>query len=406
MGNGITRLRRFSNLQWYLAHSQNRVHLACASREAISQEAFHALLSKVLALAPQLGWAETLLDDGLIEADAVAPEHVAQYECAARQGLRLADLAPQLAKPLADTGRPAFRALCRAAPEPDARGLRSWLLLEASHALIEGGDVAPLLHGLPSQEDVRPLVDLRPRRLQRLAAGVLMPLLAALHLGASALPRPDVASFRFGRVALERAAISAVARRMQVTQRALLFGLVLEALFGGRGRWGRRLNVAYSSLPQVRALLIDDSFLKVRMDELRLRTGEKAEATIAATAAAIAARGPSPLAVQAWHSALLGWQRRLWRRVPWLFQHGLFGYSPYHIVLSLVPWVRAGKMIPGASEGICFAASMTGTTPNCIYAVGARHITLSLWLPPVLYARLGNVAAVARALQIDAEIWE
>lgn len=397
-------LRRFSNMQWYLAQAQNRVHLACACPEDIAPEVFRDLVARVLAQAPQLGWAEDLAADGLRDFAPVAVDTLAHYFRASRQGWCLRDFDALLAEPLAP-GAPAFRARCMAATEPDARELRAWVLFEASHALTEGGDIGAILRGRGAGHDRRPIFDVPRRGWRRLALAVSLPALWALHLGASFTERRKAAHCRVLRVSLDLGSVALAARRLGVTQRALLFGLVIGGLFGGEAR-RRALNIGYSSLPKARARLLDDTFLNVRMDEFRVKPTGTPETDVRAAAEAIARRGPMPLSVQAWHNALLGVHRRVQQLVPGLYRHGFFDYSPYDLVLSLVPQVRPGKAW-GPLDGVtCFAGSNTGATPNCIYAVGARQITLSLWLPPALAARQGVLLQAAAMLGISAETWE
>ncbi|MBW6506770.1 MAG: hypothetical protein K0B00_08490 [Rhodobacteraceae bacterium] len=397
--------RRFSNVQWYLAHSENRVHLLCACPDHIELATFHDLVARVLRLAPQLSWSESLVHDGHLVAPLAAPEAVARYRPTPQLGLMLRELEPDLARTLADTGRPAFRASCFAAPEPDARGVRSLMVLQATHGVTEGGDISRLSRGLDAEHEARPTSRLRLRLTQRLAMWAMLPLLWAGFLFAARLRRRPLHEFRFVRVSLDRAGVAAAVRRLGVTHRAFLFGLVAHAVLHDPAR-KRRLNLAYSTLPRARARHHDDRFLNVRMDEFRLQTAAAPEASIRATAAAIAARGPTPIFVQAWQNAVLGWHRITRRVAPRLYQRGFFGYTPYDLVLSLVPPLMPGPGWGPLAGATFFAGSNTGTTPNCIFAVTPDRITLTLWADNAVAARVGDVVASARALGIAAEVWD
>lgn len=405
MSDTLPPFRPFSNVQWYLAHSGNRVHLICACPDVIAPADFHAMVARALRLAPQLGWHESLERDGHFLTGATPPDTVAEYNDLHQPGLALGALEAALALPLANTGRPAFRARCLAAAAPDARGTRAVVVFEATHGVTEGGDIAALLRGRGAEHEARPIVDVHLRPLQRLAIALMLPLLWLGFLIAARVPRKASGGFRFARVALDRANVAAAARRLGVSQRALLFGLVLHATRHDPAR-RRRLNLAYSTLPKARAHLHDDGFLNVRMDEFRLRTEATAAATIRATAAAIAARGPTPIFVQAWQSAVLGWHRRAWRLAPWLYRGGFFGYSPYDLVLSLVPPLRPGPAWGALQRATCFAGSNSGTTPNCIFAVGPERVTLTLWADPAMLSRVGGLVGQAEALGIGAEVWD
>ncbi len=397
--------RRFSNVQWYLAHSENRVHLLCACPDDIAPATFHDLVGQMLRLAPQLSWSESLLQDGHLVAPMVAPAAVSRYLPMPGSGLLFRDLEADLAETLADTGRPAFRASCLAATEPDARGVRALMVLQATHGVTEGGDISRLARGRSAEHEGRPESRQRLRKVQRLAMWAMLPLLWAGFLFAARLRRRPLHEFRFVRVSLDRAGVAAAVRRLGVTHRAFLFGLVLHAVLHDPNR-KRRLNLAYSTLPMARARKHDDSFLNVRMDEFRLQTAATPEASIRATAAAIAARGPTPIFVQAWQSAVLGWHRRTRRIAPWLYRRGFFGYTPYDLVLSLVP-----PLLPGPSWGplagaTFFAGSNTSTTPNCIFAVTRDRITLTLWADSAVAARVEAIIGNAEALGVAAEVWQ
>jgi len=404
MGTGDAGLRRFSNMQWYLAQAQNRVHLAVACSEAITPEDFGVIVMRVLAEAPQLGWRIDLQDDGYYDCAPVEVARVARFDLAPPQGRRMPDFDALLAEPLPE-GAPAFRARCILAPDAVPGKVRAWVLFEASHALTEGGDIGAILRGRGAVHDSRPVVDVPAGGLQRAARALALPLLWALHLGASFAARRKAVGMRTVRLSLGRAEVAAAARRLQVSQRALLFGLVIGAVFGARAS-KRAHHIAYSSLPKARARLHDDTFLNVRMDEFKARLTGTPAADVQATAAAIARRGPMPLGVQAWHNALLGLHRRVHRLFPALYRHGFFDYSPYDMVVSLVPQVQPGNGWGPLAGATCFAGSNTGATPNCIYAVGERQITLSLWLPPDLAGRQSALVQAAADLGITAEVWD
>ena len=404
MGTGDAGLRRFSNMQWYLAQAQNRVHLAAVCTEAVTSDEFGAIVMRVLAEAPQLGWRIDLQDDGFYNCAPVALSSVAHFALAPPAGWRMRDIDALLAEPLPESA-PAFRARCISAPDAEPGKVRAWVLFEGSHALTEGGDIGAILRGRGAVHDSRPVVDVPVGGWRRTALAVALPLLWALHLGASFAVRRRAVGMRTLRLSLGRAEVAAAARGLQVSQRALLFGLVISALFGARGS-KRARHIAYSSLPKARARLHDDTFLNVRMDEFKARLTGAPAADVQATAAAIFRRGPMPLGVQAWHNALLGLHRRLHKLFPGLYRHGFFDFSPYDMVLSLVPQVRPGTGWGPLAGATCFAGSNTGATPNCIYAVGERQITLSLWLPPDLAARQDALVQAAVDLGIAAEVWD
>ena len=222
--------RRFSNMQWYLAHSENRVHLLCACPHDIAPDAFRAVVGRALQLAPQLSWAENLAEDGHRMDGAASPEAVSVYLRQPRPGFSLSEIEADLAEPLTDTGRPAFRARCLAAGAPDARGMRALVAFVATHGVTEGSDVSALLRGRTSEHERRALADPRLSPALRLAMAATLPLLWLGFLVAAHLSRTPLHQFRFVRMSLDRAGVVAAARRLGVTQRAFLFGLVAHVV--------------------------------------------------------------------------------------------------------------------------------------------------------------------------------
>lgn len=394
-----TTLRPFSALQYYLAHAQNRVHLMIGVPRAVSTAELLDLVAEVVAAAPQLRWRESLVQGGHSPDPDTRIEALIDHQGAVTAAAGRAALVDCLSQPLHDTGKPAFRVVCRSAPEPDPDGVQCWILFQTTHALMEGGDIASILRGRGSVHDARRVVDGGLGVFKRLAAAVLPAFFYGLHMLAAATEKRDPAGFAFLTETLDRADLCVVARRLGVSQRALVFGLVTHALLAEAGK-KRSVSLTYSTLPTERARLSDDEFLNLRMDDLRLRLGADVEADIRTTANALDARGPSPIFAQTWQRKLTRWHRSVHQRCPGLYPRRFFGFAPYDMVLSMVPPVDPGRFSPLLTRARVFAGSNTGSVPTCVMVPTRETVSLTLWASPVMQARFDRLRMAAETLGI------
>lgn len=394
----------FSATQYYLAHAKNSVHLVLACPQEVSEPAFRAFVARLIEDAPQLGWRESLIDSAHVTDAPVLLDEIIDYARHPLQQTGFAEIDRVLSEPLTDTGRPAFRAFCRTAPRADWRGVRSWIALQTTHALMEGGDVTSILRGRGSVHLERPLVDANLSAAIRLGLPLMMPFLWLFHVLASRSVRLRPQQCSFERVALDRKSLTRAARRLGVGQRALLFGLVTHALLYDPER-KRPLSLAYSILPRERVRLYDDEFLNVRIDEFRLRAEDDLEAHIKAMAQALIERGPSPMFSQAWQRRLTGVHKHVHRAWPWLYPKTFFDYTPYDLVLSMLEPVRPERYEPFLGGAHAFAGSNTGASPACIFVPARHEFTLNFWAAPETRERLPRLLEAAGALDIGVEYW-
>ncbi len=61
--------RKFSNLQWYLAHSHSTVHVAAYSSAELTRSEFVKIVNHSIKSAPQLLWSENLIENCHISND-------------------------------------------------------------------------------------------------------------------------------------------------------------------------------------------------------------------------------------------------------------------------------------------------------------------------------------------------
>lgn len=397
--------RGFTAMQYYLAHAKNNVHLVLASPQDVSAAAFRALVGRMLDDAPQMWLGESLARSAHVDTGHRDLDAVIDYARAPVQALGPGDLDALISAPLHDTGAPACRAICRAAPVADGRGVKSWIVLQTTHALMEGGDVTSILRGRGSVHVGRPVVEAGLTPLARAGIAALMPLALVVHMLSARCVTLDPADFAFRRVLVDRARVARRARRLGVGKRALLFGVVTHGLLQTPARQ-RPLNLAYSILPSARVRLYDDEFLNVRIDEFRVKGAEDPRLHVKRMSQALTARGPSPMATQALHRRLNMVHRRLHPRAPWIYPSRLFGYSPYDLVLSMLQPVRPDRYDPALAGARAFAGSSAGTTPVCIFAPARNEITLGLYLPPALRDRLPALVERLDAFGLAPEQWD
>lgn len=393
----MTSFRRFTGLQYYLAHARNTVHVVFDVPRDVTEDAFVSLVADVTKAAPQLLWQESLEDGGHLEGadrEPTAEQMFLVYENATSAS---DDLTRRLSASLNDTGRPAFRAICQTFPTPD--GLRSRIVFQTTHALMEGGDVADLLRGRSAVRDTQPSVHASIPWLAHIGVWLVIPLLWVLNLTLAAFERKDRSNFSTARIALNRAEFRKAAENIGISQRDLAFALTTHHRKPG----ARSLFAAYSNRPAARILLCDDEYLTVRMDEVRVPLAPDFEPFAAGLADTLRKRGPSPLFTQMWYRRITQVHRWLHPRAPWIYPKQLFGFAPYDVVLSLLPPVRIGRAFPLLDGARIFTGSDTGTAESCIFAISESDVTITLWSGET---RENNVEAIldsASALGISAE---
>ncbi len=394
----MTNFRRFTGLQYYLAHARNTVHVVVDLPRAVTEESFLQLVGDVVEAAPQLMWRESLQDNGH-DCDATGDWHT---QCAFQEydnaQIAARDLSHRLGHPLHDTGKPAFRALCQIIPSPN--GPQSRIVFQTTHALMEGGDVADLLRGRDAIRSERSTISARIPVLARLGVWLVIPLLWVINLSMAAFEKTDRADFAMARILLDRTDLKRVAKGIGISQRDLLFALTTHHRKPGK----KGIFAAYSNRPAARVHLCDDEYLTVRMDEVRIPKSDAFETYAKDLATTLKARGPSPLFTQMWYRRITQVHRWLHPRAPWLYPRQLFGFAPYDVILSLLPPVRVGRNFPLLAGSRIFAGSNTGTAESCIFAMGPKELTISLWSGAERESHVAAIRARAAELGIDADV--
>ena len=387
------RIEPFSNHRWFLANSRLNVHYIAGLEDRIDEQNFREVSRRLLASMPHLLKYESLEHQGLWPAD-VDPEPLATFEMRDGPAPTVTDLRRDMGQPFADTGAPTYRANCIVADEPNGEGFRSLVSVETSHAITEGADLADRIRGrLPQtrarRENARSLTT-----WQRLAVSLIAPVTAIMHFSMSWLDPRAKHAFGDSELALDRATLRAAAQRLGVTQKALIFALVLYSTRRpANPRWP--LWVAFSHLPRERAGDADDDQLAVRLHEIFPRVTGPFEAFAREIGDRLALVKPESAVKMALANRTQAINRFFWRLLPGLYRHGFFGYAPYDILLSMLPPVLPGGDMALFRDARIYAGSGPGRTRACIIVPGSKVVTLSFHADVPTLSRLVALVALA-----------
>ena len=389
-------MKRFSNIQWYLAHANNTVHFIAASSHEISRSEFGCLLGKVLAAAPQLCQYESVAAQGHEPAE-VSIEEISSVIESDQPVPVLDEVLAQLGPSFADTDKPTIRASLFTSPTPNQENYRSIVVIESTHAVMEGGDIADLLRGRTSDHGTRPVVNRQPSAGAMGIIRVIALPLALMHLFIAKLEKKDRQAFRHASIRLARADIKAAARRLGVSQQALLFALVLFATRPDPERTGR-LRVGYSTLPAERSRIADDEYLNLRMQEVSFVADTNFTAFVKSVHTKIESTKDTPYFTMALYNHLIGVHRRLHAVAPIFYRGNFFGYSPTDWVLSMLPPLMPVRKFDMLKRSTIFAGSNTGTARNCIFCMGPDWVTLNFWADGQTLTRLTQLESLANEI--------
>ncbi|RFP88563.1 hypothetical protein DZK27_08795 [Rhodobacteraceae bacterium 63075] len=395
--------RPFSNMQWYLADAQNTVHCILASPHEMTEDAFRELLARFAQNGPSVLWQEDRDAQTLVHRGDLDLVELGRYTRSDGALMPHSELAETLAKPFTPDEPASFRATCYTAPEPNENGMRTWIVFETSHAMTEGSDISKLLRRMTDDTDARPQKVSSRMRAGEVGALFLVPFIWVLHMFAAWSHKPHRRDYGFSRVTLDKADLGRAARELGVSKRAVIFGTVTHALLSDK--LGKKGHLAYTQLPGERLRLDSENYLNVQVDEVRAPIREDLKTQITELHETLAPRAGASHFVSIWHNKLLSMHRFFYRRMPWLYPKNFFDFSPYDLLLSLLPPIRPARSWADLQDTTVFAGSNTGAYPTCIIAVGETEISLNFWLDAAREDRLADVLSNAEALSIGARGW-
>ena len=402
-GQIYTGSRRFSDLQWYYAKTGITAHFICYAPRKIDRQAFRELVLRVTGRAPHLLMEESLSAEALRHLNGVDIDSLIEHERSERLEIPLSAVRATLLPSFSDTGAPAFRARCWSADEPDDNGNRSVFVMESAHSVMEGIDVSDILRGKEADHHRPPDHPFRQNLWTRAAIAAAAPLLIPFHFVMAMRETRHPSQFGYRSIHLPRGSVTEVARTNGISQRALLFALVLASL--EKSSRSKSLYFAFTHHPARRQKNLDDDYISNRTQEMRVKgSSDIVEMARRIDAASKATSGKAD-ATQALIRRLLAMHRALHRRVPWLYPTRFFGYMPYDIVLSMAPPAHPIAERALMKDSVNFAGSFTGTGQNCIFVISNDAITMNFWADPDILNRTSLLLDAAGKLGIEATLW-
>lgn len=388
-------LASFTDMQWFMFHQRNVVFYAAFSAMPFTRERLDAMVAEFARLTPQVA-------TGFQGANPGAPltmetlraissvEDVADFagfpETWLGLGFEVFDN-PHL---------PLFRFRCaNRRGGADAKGRAGFLLVRVSHALVEGLDSAELSR---SHSTARETASGRRPKLNRLAQFLSYLAVPAHLLGGRLLPGPRMDRLFATRI-WDRRKITSLARKFGVRQRALIYALTLNGIFGaGTFRGKKRLGLLYSVLDG-REDLARDGFIRMRSLQAKLRNradfvefARGVDATFSEVEAKHSAFN------QTLHTTSVGLHRRLWRAMPFAYAPKVFNLIPFDAVIGLIPpHYLGGSLTEGLIEPVWCGTTTPGLT-SCVVVPNRRSITLGMYLTPEQAAGLPAMDALLVSL--------
>lgn len=379
-------LDSLSNMQWYMYQQRNIAFFGAFSGRELSAADLKTTARTLVELAPQLmlGF-EAYCGNGVASDDLLSRvskvEEVSEFE-------GFPDVWINQPCDINDrTDLPMFR--IRAAVRQggaDGRGRASFVLVQVSHALVEGADSALLSRsrntsrsealGLPMASAARQASQRNKSGGAAALAGSLLGGPAALgHLLAARLMDLRPGPYGYASFVTDRKQLSSIAKRLRVRQRSLLFALGLTGLFGTKALANKKsVSTTYSSI-DAGGEAQQGGFMHMRM-----LFASFASASDPATLARlidtqlIISESRSTGFNDALNDAALSAHRWMHRRWPTLYAQSVFCFMPYEAVLGLIPPHRLqGVLTEHLQEPVFAGAALDGA--NACVIVPGRNVT-------------------------------
>lgn len=371
-------LQSFSAMQWYFHSARNTVYYTAFLTKEYTPQVLAETVRELVALAPQLtegyrGAMPGSLSDAQLEAvtDLTEVDEFDGYPHAWLQsGIEMYD----------EVGVPLFRVKAlRRKGGPDSEGRTSMVLVICSHALMEGSDSALLAssrdssHGAMRAEDKRlPFFEAALVKL----GGIGM---AVGHLALAYVMAPSKTTMAFDAQVFARHDLRKIANSLGVGQKAVMFGVVLYALFADRQR---KIPALYTMLGGSRSEA-DDNFFRVRSIYAKFRASKDVGEFIKhVETESKRLEGLSDTRNQFVLNAMLEVHRSLSKAFPWLYSRRFFRFKgQYDAVLTMTPPHRMyGPLMDGVLEPVYCGSYHEGTT-LITYVPARKTVTFNYTMP-------------------------
>lgn len=394
----------FTNFQWYLYHSKNTVYFTAFSRTPLDKQALDNFVAEMVSLAPQLthGFVGALPGQPF-------PKHILDAITSVTEVDELDEYPDKwLGKGLDIFERkdlPLFRVYgVTRRGGPDAQGRSAAVLVRSSHALLEGHDSSLLTR---SHSIARSSVSTRPTKtripLKRrfgLALGSFM-MTALTVILAHATPVPEK-QLGFRSLAIERSRIRAVANKLGVRQRALMFGLITQALnVAEKGPEAKVISAAYTMLDNSERFEDDDDQFRVRALETKFQVkGDFVDYVRGIDQTLTEVEAKDTTTFQLMIMGMFGMMRKTARVLPFLFSDRLFRYNrSTDVVLTLVPPHRMyGNLTKSLMEPV-YVGSFHPSANLCTFVPNREFITLNFAMEASYLQRVDDILTLLESTE-------
>jgi len=286
---------------------------------------------------------------------------------------------------------------------PDAEGRASVIQVRSSHALLEGSDSALLTRsqsaGHGTMSDKANKLGWAARFKGALQGGAT----ALIYIAIANILAPAEKPWGFRTLALKRQRLRALAHKLDVRQRSLMFALVTHALNGegeDKAMSKKVIGAAYTMLDTKRNDA-DDDFFRVRALEAKFAVIEDFVDYVRAVDDTVAAIEQKDITrFQVMMNAMFRSLRSINRVLPflpgrrfWRFNGGI------HVVLTLVPPHRTyGPMTHGMIEPI-YCGAWHSATNIVTFCPGREYVTLNFSMEQRHLANVDKVTALLEEME-------
>jgi hypothetical protein len=286
---------------------------------------------------------------------------------------------------------------------PNAEGRASVIQVRSSHALLEGSDSALLTRsqsaGHGTMSDKANKLGWAARLKGALQGGAT----ALIYIAIANILAPAEKPWGFRTLALKRQRLRALAHKLDVRQRSLMFALVTHALNGegeDKAMSKKVIGAAYTMLDTKRNDA-DDDFFRVRALEAKFAVIEDFVDYVRAVDDTVAAIEQKDITkFQVMMNAMFRSLRSINRVLPflpgrrfWRFNGGI------HVVLTLVPPHRTyGPMTHGMIEPI-YCGAWHSATNIVTFCPGREYVTLNFSMEQRHLANVDKVTALLEEME-------
>jgi hypothetical protein len=374
----------FTDMQWYMYRQRNVAFFAAFTSRILSADDLLAAARGLLDLAPQL-------TTGFVTSGSISDEMLRQLIY--RESVATLDGFPERwidrgDDVLADPALPLFRIRYAAADTPSADGRAGFILVQVSHALVEGADSALLAR---SQSAAHPVArsERNAAPFVRAAATGLGAVLASLHLLAGNLVTVRSGPFRYISRAYPRLLFSHLARQHGVRQRALFFALVMHTLFDAGTTNGKRKITSTYSVIDDGGGADRDAYMRMRMRFAAFANRDNFGDYVRAVDAQLTeAESKESGFNDAMNAEGIRLHRSLSRIVPFAYTPKLFQFMPYDIVVGLIPPHRlGGGLTRDLLEPVYAGAALEGANA-CVVVPNRRQVSFNFYIEEKLLPRV------------------